>query len=138
MKNCIKCNIQKPLSEFYKHAQMADGHLNKCKDCAKCESIKNRLKNIDFYREYDKKRGCRKSSENQIKNRLSFPNQYRAQNLINNAIRSKKLFKEPCEVCGSEKVHAHHDDYLKPLNIRWLCAEHHKQWHTINGNAKHR
>jgi hypothetical protein len=56
--------------------------------------------------------------------------------LINNAIRDGKLFREPCEICKKEEgVHAHHDDYLRPLNVRWLCPAHHKQWHRDNGEA---
>ena len=34
-KVCFKCEIEQPITEFYKHAKMEDGHLNKCKNCTK-------------------------------------------------------------------------------------------------------
>lgn len=43
MKICFKCNQPRPLSEFYKHPKMEDGHLNKCKDCTKADSEARRL-----------------------------------------------------------------------------------------------
>lgn len=37
---------------------------------------------------------------------------------------------KPCEFCGAtENIHRHHDDYDKPLEIRWLCASCHKRFH---------
>ena len=39
-KICFKCKIEKPLDSYYKHKQMSDGHLNKCKDCTKIDVSK--------------------------------------------------------------------------------------------------
>lgn len=45
------------------------------------------------------------------------------------AIASGKLREVPCEVCGSAIVEAHHDDYSKPFDVRWLCRKHHFEHH---------
>lgn len=136
MKICFKCKKEKPRSEFYTHKNMADGLLGKCKTCTKETVTKNRTGNAEYYREYDRKRGNRQNAEYRNSYREKYPNKYKAVTMVNNAIRDGKLFREPCEVCGCNKrPHGHHDDYSKPLNVRWLCAIHHKEWHLLNGEA---
>ena len=136
MKKCFKCEIEKPISEFYKHKQMADGHLNKCKGCTKSDSTNNRNKNIETVRAYDRRRGARQSSEYLRDYRAKYPQKYKAQMMVANAIREGKLFKKPCSNCQSEdNIHAHHNDYLEPLNIHWLCSQCHSQWHRDNGEG---
>lgn len=39
------------------------------------------------------------------------------------------LVPQPCEVCGSDKVEMHHDDYSRPIDVRWRCREHHMELH---------
>ena len=58
-KQCFKCKSVKPIGDYYKHPQMADGHLNKCKECSKRDSLLNRDKNMLFQaimRDQDKRR----------------------------------------------------------------------------------
>jgi len=45
------------------------------------------------------------------------------------ALRRGLIQQQPCEVCGIEAVDAHHDDYSRPMNVRWLCRKHHKAAH---------
>lgn len=61
--------------------------------------------------------------------RRRFPNRYRAHLAVGNALRRGILVKQPCEVCGVDRVDAHHDDYRKPLSVRWLCRRHHIALH---------
>lgn len=55
-KQCFVCGRTQILSEFYRHPEMADGHLNKCKECCKRQAIENRQKRHDYYVAYDRVR----------------------------------------------------------------------------------
>jgi len=48
---------------------------------------------------------------------------------LNTYLRRGKVNKTPCEVCGSERSEAHHEDYNKPLEVHWLCRDHHLEIH---------
>ena len=59
----------------------------------------------------------------------------RAREVCQAAIKSGKLTRQSCEKCGNVKTHAHHDDYSKPLDVRWLChachMAHHRDTSTV-------
>jgi len=135
-KECFKCRETKPLSAFYKHKKMKDGHVNKCMDCNKKDVFDNRLKNIEKIRAYDRARGHRQDSQYLKDYRAKYPNKYRAHGLAYRAVKAGKLHPEPCSVCGTnERVVGHHSDYLKPLNVTWMCQAHHLQWHAKHGEG---
>lgn len=65
----------------------------------------------------------------------------RVHNLVEKAIKYKKITNPGvCSVCGDSGVfedgrtaiQAHHDDYDKPLEVRWLCQKCHHEWHKNN------
>lgn len=45
-------------------------------------------------------------------------------------VKRGQIHKQPCEICGIDKVEAHHDDYDKPLQVRWFCRKHHLEYHN--------
>jgi hypothetical protein len=128
-KVCFKCNQEKPLSAYYRHPQMAGGHLNKCKECKKEDVRGNRKAKLAYYREYDRERGSRQSPEYCKEYLAKYPEKYKTHNAVNNAVRDGRLVKAPCIICGASKAHGHHDNYGRPLDVVWLCAAHHKQRH---------
>lgn len=63
------------------------------------------------------------------------PVRKRAIDLVQRAKERGELKRQPCEVCGEVSVVAHHDDYAKPLDVRWLCRSHHQKWHIEHGKG---
>lgn len=117
MKICKKCGAELPLTSFYTHKQMADGHLSFCKDCVRTRVLAHRSLNLEMIRAYDRSRGYRVYDRNKE----------RARQLVYNAVRRGELQKQPCW-CGAPGE-AHHHDYSRPLDVDWLCKTHHGMEH---------
>lgn len=58
------------------------------------------------------------------------PIQDAARRLVQRAVKRGTMTRLPCEVCGETKSEGHHDDYSKPLDVRWLCRKHHTEHHA--------
>jgi hypothetical protein len=104
--------------------------VNKCKSCNKLDVSANRSKNIDKYREYDRDRGNRQSNDYRREYYARYPEKRAAHSAVAKAVRSGELVALGCEICGVWNTHAHHDDYSKPLTVRWLCPKHHADVHA--------
>lgn len=64
------------------------------------------------------------------KNSARTPLQAMCYNAYRFALRYGLLVKEPCEICGStEKIEGHHEDHTRPLEVKWLCHNHHSSHH---------
>jgi hypothetical protein len=111
-----------------------DGVKNKCRSCCKKESrdhTRNNRASRNAYRRLLAKNPEFREAKNR-KNR-----EYRKANRTKNearrklyrAVNSGKLIRLPCESCAEPKSQAHHDDYSKPLDVRWLCASCHGKVH---------
>jgi hypothetical protein len=142
MKKCFKCLCVKPLSEFYAHKAMKDGHLNKCKACTLADVSAHRIQNLERIRAYDRARGRTaprlKKSRQYVECRKGTPEyelRRKARVALGNAVKYKRIQPWPCEVCGKEKAQAHHPDYTRPLLVTWLCTTHHGQAHKETNDA---
>lgn len=137
MKYCGTCKTEKDESEFGKRKASSDGLSSKCKQCQK-EYDKARLREPKRMRarlEYQRTKGKDKHKEACQRWLANNTIKRAAHILVGNAIRSGKLIKQDCEICGDKKSNAHHDDYALPLVVRWLCDDHHKEWHRENGEG---
>lgn len=62
------------------------------------------------------------------------PEKELARNMVRSAIRKGDIIRKACERCGSLPSHAHHDDYSRPLEVRFLCRPCHVAYHVSVGD----
>ena len=122
-KNC--CKMDKRERNGYRYEIYTDEYKEKRKKEARCyqkEYLKTYRK-TEKYKKYAReyKKILYKSKKNILK--------IKCRGKLNNKIYSGKIKKLPCEICGALNVEAHHEDYNKPCDVRWLCVKHHKQLH---------
>lgn len=134
-KICFKCGHEKPLSEFYKHSRMADGHLNKCKECNKKESIdryKDKSKDENWM-EKERLRGREKFK------RLNYKDKFKKTTSLCTKIKGiARLLKNHGYVTVGKE--AHHWNYNYPYSIVLLSKRAHKAIHKytkVNYEDKH-
>lgn len=113
---CCKC-----AQNFERTAAQALRRETRCKECRRNYNARynSTPQARAMYLRLNKER--KRTETEKIKNK--------ARKSVYNAIRRGALVRQPCEVCGSEKVEAHHTDYSEPRKIRWLCRLHHKAVH---------
>lgn len=117
-KTCFKCGKTKPLSDFYTHKQMADGHLGKCKDCTRADT-RNR-----------ERTNPKSVLQSRLATHSKAPTKRNACRVVDAALRAGELEKSHnCALCNcpdtEKRIEAHHYDYSKPLDVTWLCPECH-------------
>ncbi len=110
--------------------QLTEAQLNKLEYQRKMLNLAFQNFDIDYSPKPQEEKPSKKAEY--VRNfKKKYPLKSKAHKLVERALKSGELTKMPCEICSSEEtVHAHHDDYSKPLTIRWLCREHHIEWHT--------
>lgn len=140
MKTCTKCARELPLAYFYKRIRGKNiGRESSCKRCKSERNAEYKNRPDIAQREQDRNLKLR-----QARSDLEYNRRYRRANLLRTRahkfialmVKNGLIHVESCEVCNEEKTDAHHDDYSKPEEIRWLCRKCHAKHHRDLRNAE--
>jgi hypothetical protein len=122
-KKCFKCGRELPLSEFYKHPQTGDGHLNKCKECTKNDVHKDyiRKSSDEQWMEKERARGREKFK------RLGYKNKTTRTDFPGNENICRMLKVRGYDTKGKE---AHHWNYNLPYSVFLISRRAHHRIHN--------
>lgn len=128
---CSKCKKEKELADFSKSNTVKSGFQSICKHCFSLYRKERRKELSEYQKAYKKTEKGKKLSEKWEKTRLvKDKKKILARAMVRDHIKSGKLVRKVCEVCGNIDSHGHHTDYSLPLLVRWLCRKHHSEEHS--------
>lgn len=129
MRICYVCKAPIAVTE-----RMIKSKKYACPNCLYQRALDWRKRNPEKARQYSRDAHAAFSPEQRKKYRRSYyaanPEKLKAHKAVSDALRRGKLERKPCEVCGANnRIHAHHDDYSKKLDVIWLCHILHMERH---------
>lgn len=134
MKYCYKCKTDKPKKEYYLDKKRYDGLCQRCKDCERERKLGQRSRNKESHR----KRNIRYYQKNKeiilkrsrIWGKDNKEKMSAHKKVANALLRGTLIRPTTCENCDEIEIDAHHDDYTKPLEVKWLCRSCHMKKHN--------
>jgi len=112
-KICPKCEIEKPLVFFARDLSKTDNVTSYCKQC------RNEYRKLPRVMELHRKQ-AKEYYRNMSKERKH------CIHIFNKLLKAGLVKPDKCEVCNeSRKLEAHHEDYSKPFEFKWLCKRCH-------------
>lgn len=125
-KECNRCKKNLNISNFT-YEKSHNGYRYVCRKCD-AKRAKEYFERTNTQRRESLRANWRRATANAME---KHPEKWEARRLTRLAVLKGELEQGVCEVCGVEETQAHHDDYSKPLNVRWLCKKHHYEEHLI-------
>lgn len=117
---CNRCGERPITAEHGKLCDICRRTCSKCNQNRKAQRSHYCLECKAAYARENRPRYSALSEEAKHKSRArAYANMYLRRGLIE---------RKGCEVCG-EKAQMHHEDYNKPLRVRFLCSRHHQYLH---------
>jgi hypothetical protein len=111
---CSSCKKLLPFSEYYKNKSIPSGHIHQCKDCN---------------REY--RRGREAPLQATRRSLAKYPEKRKARSILRYFLVKNPSYKpSECSVCNrTGRIHGHHNNYDKPLEVIWVCPRCHTDIH---------
>ena len=121
-KICFKCGRELPITEFYKHPRMADGHLNKCKSCTKKDVHENYEKNSEDSDFVEKERQRGRDKYHRLYANLHISSSHSENSNTRRTAKNRGID------CDGKEIH--HWNYNMKNDIFLLTPKQHKKVHS--------
>jgi hypothetical protein len=94
--------------------------IKKCRGCGL---------HFQMYRSAQRCERCRERHKKAQRETPEATKKAAARALTKHGLAAGTITPAPCEICGNPKSEAHHVDYDRPLDVKWLCRQHHMAIH---------